>query len=304
MKELLVCSGKGGTGKTSLVASFAALSAKTVVVDCDVDAADLHLILEPKIKRKHEFPGGREAVIRQEDCLGCGTCFDVCHFSAIQADYQPDGVCTYAVDPLACEGCGVCVHFCPEHAIDFPEVVSGEWFVSETRCGPMVHARLGIAAENSGKLVTLVRKEAKKLAVQRNLEFLLVDGPPGIGCPVIASMSGVDMALVVTEPTMSGLHDLERVVRLAQHFGVSVCVCINKSDINSAMTKQICDYCSDQDVTVLGQIPFDPQVTKAQLEVSSVVERNSSPAAAAIKEIWEKIEPLLSQQTQTQRSIP
>jgi MinD superfamily P-loop ATPase len=304
VKELLVCSGKGGTGKTSLVASFAALSDKTVVVDCDVDAADLHLLLQPRVERQQEFKGGREAVIRQEDCMGCGACYDVCQFSAIQADYLPDGACTYTVDPLACEGCGVCVHFCPERAIDFPEVVSGEWFISETRNGPMVHARLGIAAENSGKLVTLVRNEARKLANERQLDLLLVDGPPGIGCPVIASLSGVDAALVVTEPTMSGMHDLERVVRLAQHFGVPVYVCINKSDINNKMTKQICDYCHNRNLTVVGKIPFDPQVTRAQLLATAVVERNSTPAAKAIKEIWERIEPLLSEQIWSKRRIP
>ena len=297
MKELVVCSGKGGTGKTSVVASFAALAAKSVVVDCDVDAADLHLILEPRVKHHQQFYGGKEAVIRQDDCMGCGTCYDLCRYSAIEASYSPDGACTYTVDPLACEGCGVCVHFCPEQAIDFPEVTSGEWFISQTRNGPMVHARLGIAAENSGKLVTLVRKEARQLAMQRDLDLLLVDGPPGIGCPVIASLSGADMAFVVAEPTLSGMHDLKRVADLARHFGVPVFVCINKSDINNAMTDRISEYCQGERLTVVGKIPFDPQVTQAQLESIAVVERDSSPAAEAIKNIWGKIEPMLLEHT-------
>ena len=290
MQELVVCSGKGGTGKTSVVASFAALADNPVLVDCDVDAADLHLILTPKIERRSVFSGGKEAVIRQSDCTGCGMCHDLCQFAAIEENRDRDGITTYSVDPLACEGCGVCVHFCPDQAIDFPEAVSGEWFVSETRHGPLVHARLGIAAENSGKLVALVRNEAKSLAKERSRDLLLVDGPPGIGCPVIASLSGADTALVVTEPTLSGLHDLKRVVDLAKHFGIPVTVCVNKYDINETMTERIGDYCREQRLSVVGKIPFDPQVTAAQLKGVSVVEHNSSPAAEAIRDIWNKVQ--------------
>jgi MinD superfamily P-loop ATPase len=271
------------------------LATNAVLVDCDVDAADLHLILTPKIEQRREFSGGKEAMIRQSDCLGCGTCYDLCQFAAIEEKSGPGGSITYSVDPLACEGCGVCVHFCPEEAIDFPEAVSGEWFVSETRHGPLVHARLGIAAENSGKLVALVRNEAKKLAKERSLDLLLVDGPPGIGCPVIASLTGANTALVVTESTMSGLHDLQRVVGLARHFGIPVSVCINKYDINDTVTQQICDYCREQGLSVVGKIPFDPQVTAAQMESVSVVEHNSSPAAEAIRDIWIKVQLLLTQ---------
>ena len=290
MKEIVVCSGKGGTGKTSFIASFAALAANSVLVDCDVDAADLHLVLPHRIIQRREFRSGKEAIIRQDDCNGCGTCYDLCEFSAIEESHNPDGSNSYVIDPLVCEGCGVCVHFCPEQAIDFPETVSGEWFISETPHGPLVHARLGIAAENSGKLVALVRNEAKKLAKQRNLDLLLVDGPPGIGCPVIASLTGATVALVVTEPTVSGLHDLERVVELAGYFHIPVFVCINKYDINSVVTEKICDYCREQKLTFVGKIPYDPEVTAAQLAGTSVVEHNSSAAAKAIEDTWRNIQ--------------
>lgn len=290
MRELVVCSGKGGTGKTSVVASFVALAAGSVVADCDVDAADLHLVLSPKIEQRHEFRSGKETSIRQDDCMNCGMCHDFCRFNAIEEHLDPSGITTYTVDPLACEGCGVCVHFCPERAIDFTEALSGEWFVSETKHGPMVHARLGIAADNSGKLVTLVRNQARQIAVQRKLDLLLVDGPPGIGCPVIASLTGADSVLVVTEPSMSGLHDLQRVVGLAEHFGIPVSVCINKFDINTAVTKDINEFCRERRLFVAGEIPFDPQVTAAQLASTSAVEHDSSPAAEAIKETWSKIQ--------------
>jgi MinD superfamily P-loop ATPase len=289
LKELVVCSGKGGTGKTSILASFSALARDHVLADCDVDAADLHLVLTPEVQREEIFRSGREAIIRQSDCSGCGDCYELCQFEAIESRIGPDGSDTYAVDPLACEGCGVCVHFCPEKAIDFPETVCGEWYVSETRHGPMVHAKLGIGAENSGKLVTLVRNQARQLAEKRDLNWLLVDGPPGIGCPVIASLTGADMVLIVTEPTLSGLHDLERIVGLASHFEIPVCVCINKYDINSEMAEQILGYCAESDLPVVGMIPYDPEVTKAQIKRISVVEHDTSPATKAIRDVWKKV---------------
>jgi MinD superfamily P-loop ATPase len=213
----------------------------------------------------------------------------VCEFSAIEMTDNPDGSCTYSVDPLACEGCGVCVHFCPEQAIDFPETVCGEWFVSETRYGPFVHARLGIAAENSGKLVSLVRTEAKKLAKQQSIDLMLTDGPPGIGCPVIASLTDADATLVVAEPTVSGLHDLRRIVTLSEHFRVPVLVCINKSDINETVSGEIRDYCREKELVYAGDIPYDPAVTAAQMAGVPVVEHDSSPAAAAIRETWNTV---------------
>jgi MinD superfamily P-loop ATPase len=294
VKELVILSGKGGTGKTSVAASFAALAGNSVLADCDVDAADLHLVLDPAVRHSSEFRSGKEAVIRQEDCMGCGMCHSVCEFSAIEATDNPDGSTTFSVDPFACEGCGLCVRFCPEQAIDFPETVSGEWFVSETRFGPFVHARLGIAAENSGKLVSLVRAEAKKLAKQQNIELMLTDGPPGIGCPVIASVTGADAVLIVTEPTVSGLHDLERIVRLTEFFRVRAMVCVNKCDINRAVTGQIRDFCGEHELEYAGEIPWDAGVTKAQLAGIPVVEHNSSAAAGAIRDTWDRARSFLT----------
>ena len=290
MRELVVCSGKGGTGKTSVVASFAALADNCVLADCDVDAADLHLILSPRLERREEFSGGKQAEIDADQCIGCGVCQAFCRFSAITENYNPDGSVSFAVDPLACEGCGVCVHFCPEHAVEFPDAVSGEWYLSETRHGPLVHARLGIAAENSGKLVSLVRKQAKSLAVKTAKNLVIVDGPPGIGCPVIASITGADRVLIVTEPSKTGLHDLRRVHDLARFFDIPVSVCVNKHDINDAVCDEIISYCEENGLPVAGKIPYDPLVTGAQLEATSVVERNSSPAAQAIKDTWKNVE--------------
>lgn len=294
MKELVVCSGKGGTGKTSVVASFAALAANPVLADCDVDAADLHLVLTPDIEQRKDFWSGKEAIIRQEDCASCGICQDVCQFDAILGETNGDGIESFVVDPLACEGCGVCVKMCPELAIDFPERNCGEWFISKTRFGPLVHAQLGIAAENSGRLVTLVRSRARDLVEEVEGNLLIVDGPPGIGCPVIATLTGADLVLVVTEPTLSGLHDLERVVQLTRHFDIPVAVCLNKHDLNSTVAQNIFDYCDQEGLQMVGQIPYDPQVTAAQLASRSVVEQGASPAAGAIREVWKQIEQSLA----------
>jgi len=239
MRELVIISGKGGTGKTSIAASFAVLAGRAVLADCDVDAADLHLILSPQVKRRNAFRSGHEAVIRQTDCVASGDCERVCRFGAVRRLDSGKESPKYVIDPVACEGCGVCVRFCPEQAIDFPERTCGEWFVSETRCGSMVHARLGIAAENSGKLVSLVRAQAREIAKTQKLDWLLIDGSPGIGCSVIASLTGANLALVVTEPTLSGEHDLERVLQLTKHFGIPAMVCVNKWDLNPSMTERI-----------------------------------------------------------------
>jgi MinD superfamily P-loop ATPase len=286
MKELVIISGKGGTGKTSLVAAFASLAEKKVLCDADVDAADLHLIMNPKVVRQSDFQSGNTAVIDNDRCTGCGLCRELCRWDAISEDYK--------VNPIDCEGCGVCVYFCPENAIDFPENTCGEWFVSDTRFGPMVHARLGIAEENSGKLVTLVRKEAGKLAEKRDLDLILTDGPPGVGCPVIASIGGAAAVLIVTEPTVSGIHDMERVAQLAAHFRVPALVCVNKFDLNLELTRKIEKYAAEHNITCLGRIAFDPIFTRAMVQAQTVFEySNGSQVKQEIEAIWQGIKKML-----------
>ncbi|MFA7053749.1 MAG: ATP-binding protein [Kiritimatiellia bacterium] len=289
IQECVIISGKGGTGKTSVTASFAALSAgRAVLADCDVDAADLHLVLTPKIVAKTDFRSGNEAVIRSEACTGCGTCAELCRFDAIHYVKRPFGKALYEVDPVACEGCGVCVRFCPAKAIDFPERLCGVWMLSETRCGPMVHARLGAAAENSGKLVATVRQEARRVAAERGLPLIITDGPPGIGCPVIASVTGADRVLVVTEPTVSGEHDLARVLQLARHFEVPTFVCVNKWDINPEMTERIEQAARKAGATVAGRIRYDRAVTVAQRAEQAVVETDA-PSAEDVCAVWRQM---------------
>jgi MinD superfamily P-loop ATPase len=285
MKELVIISGKGGTGKTSVTASLAALAKRCVICDCDVDAADLHLVLTPQIKEQHEFISGHEAVIRQNDCIGCSICQDVCRFNAIKSRQTPQGELLFAVDPVACEGCKVCVEMCPEEAIDFPDCNCGKWFISETRLGPMVHARLGVAAENSGKLVSTVRREARSIAEKENYELIIVDGPPGIGCPVIASVTGASQVLVITEPTVSGEHDLERVLGLTRHFQIPAAVCVNKWDINPVMTVRIEERAVKLGAKIAGRIRYDSAVTKAQIQQKAVVEIET-PSAEDIRQLW------------------
>jgi MinD superfamily P-loop ATPase len=282
MKELTIISGKGGTGKTSVVASFAALAENKVMADADVDAADLHLILTPEIKHEENFKGGRTAQIDLEKCIECGDCLERCQFNAISPDF--------VVDKINCEGCGVCVHFCPVEAIDFPQNICGKWYISETPYGPMVHARLGIAEENSGLLVSLVRKQAKALAEDRGINTIIVDGPPGIGCPVIASITGTSAVLIVTEPTLSGLHDLERVGGLADHFKIPALVCVNKSDLNEEISEQIRGYCALHRIEFLGNIPYDTAVTEAMIAGKGIVEFADGSVSKAIKAIWKKVE--------------
>jgi len=282
MKELIVISGKGGTGKTSLMAAFSSLTENKVLCDADVDAADLHLIMDPAVVRRADFQSGNSAVINNDLCTECGLCREMCRFHAISADYK--------VNPIDCEGCGVCVHFCPEDAIDFPVSTCGEWFVSDTRFGPMVHARLGIAEENSGKLVTLVRQEARKLAEAKNLDLILTDGPPGVGCPVIASIGGASAVLIVTEPTVSGKHDMQRVAQLADHFKVPAMICVNKFDLNLELTRDIETYAKEKGLSCLGRIPFDPVFTKAMIQAQTVFEYNGqSSVGEAIRDTWQRL---------------
>lgn len=281
MKELTVISGKGGTGKTSIVASFAALAENKVVADCDVDAADLHLLLEPTLKHKEEFRGSKLASINRDICTECGKCLEVCRFDAISDDF--------VVDLISCEGCGVCAYFCPAEAIKLNENLSGEWFISDTRFGPLVHAKLGIAEENSGKLVSLVRRNAQLIGEREGRKLIIVDGPPGIGCPVIASITGVDCVLIVTEPTLSGIHDMERIAALAEHFKIKTMVCVNKYDLNLEMSTRIEQYCENKGLRFVGKIAFDPVVTKALVQKKSVVEYSVGAVAQQIKKIWRNI---------------
>mgnify|MGYP001827271973 FL=1 len=282
MEEIIVISGKGGTGKTSLMAAFSSLIGNKVLCDADVDAADLHLIMDPTVVRRTDFRSGNSAVIHNDLCTECGLCREMCRFNAISADYD--------VNPIDCEGCGVCVHFCPEAAIGFPVNTCGEWFVSNTRFGPMVHARLGIAEENSGKLVTLVRQEARKLAEAKNLDLILTDGPPGVGCPVIASIGGAGAVLIVTEPTVSGKHDMERVVQLAAHFKVPAMICVNKFDLNLELTRDIEKYAEDRNIACLGRIPFDPIFTKAMIQAQTIFEYDGqSTVGEAVRGTWRRL---------------
>ena len=281
IKELVIISGKGGTGKTSISGSFAALAENKVMADCDVDAADLHLILKHSIISDESFSTGRKAQINSAKCNKCGKCLMLCRFEAIDDSFR--------INKLSCEGCGVCAEFCPEGAIEMADHESGRWFVSDTEKGPLVHARLGIAEGNSGKLVTLIRRKAKEIAEKKGCSLIIVDGSPGTGCPVIASVTGASYLLVVTEPTVSGLHDLKRALDLADHFRVKSGVCINRADINEEKTSEIKSYCAGRGTGILGSIPYDMEVTGAQIAGKTVVEFSDGPAAKAIKELWNRI---------------
>ena len=291
MKELVVISGKGGTGKTSIVASFAGLAKNAVFADCDVDAADLHLVLEPKVKHESEFSGGKKASIVTEQCVGCGKCRELCRFDAIKSNGSSSDSAdeVFTVDPISCEGCKVCVEFCPVGAIEFNDAVNGRWFISDTRFGPMVHAELGIAEENSGKLVTLIRKEAKRIAAEESKDLIISDGSPGIGCPVIASITGSDLVLIITEPTLSGMHDLGRVADLTRSFGIPTLVCINKSDLNPQMTGRIAEEARNRGIRPVGNIRYDKAFTKAQIMKATVVEYTGGWVSEEIKALWRNV---------------
>ena len=281
MRQMAVVSGKGGTGKTSIIASLAALaSGRAVYADCDVDAPDLHLILQPQIKERREFFGIKRAIIDSAKCSQCGSCQDACRFAAI---------CDFQVNPALCEGCGVCKLVCPAEAVEMREGLAGYAYISETRFGPMVHAELFPGEEASGKLVAMVREMARILAASRNMDLVLIDGSPGIGCPVIASLTGVDLALVVTEPTITGEHDLERILDVAAHFGISTAVCINKYDLNPVGSRHIEDLCQERAIMVVGRLPFHPSAVEAMVLGRAVVELGG-PIADAILEMWRSLE--------------
>lgn len=286
MREIVVISGKGGTGKTTVSAAFAHLAENKVICDLDVDAPDLHILLEPKERETHAFVSGHKASIRHDACLSCGKCAALCAFDAISL--QDDG---YAVDPLRCEGCGVCAHLCPAKAMDFEEQYCGDWHVSDTRFGPMVHALLFPGQENSGKLVSLLKSEARSLAKAQGLDTVLCDGSPGVGCPVISSLSGASLAVGVVEPTPSGRHDFQRVADLCRHFRVPLAVIINKADLNEKEADAMAEECAQRGDTLLGRLPFDPVVTRAMVARKALTEFDN-PVGNRLKDMWSALQNL------------
>lgn len=282
MPEILIISGKGGTGKTSLTAAFAHLAGNAILCDLDVDAPDLHLLLNPQTQAIHDFYSGFEAAIEPERCSGCGTCLTLCRFDAVRSELPLP-----VIDPLKCEGCKVCVAFCPESAIAFTSKHCGTWYASETRFGPMLHAQLFPGEENSGRLVALLRQKAKAMAQERAEPLILADGPPGIGCPVISALSGVHLAVIVTEPTPSGRHDLERVASLCDHFKIPVAVLINKSDLSTRITRNIEALCEERGYDVVARLPHDPVFVQAMLHAKAVTEFSDSQASQRIRRAWD-----------------
>ncbi len=293
MRELVIASGKGGTGKTSIVASLARLSGDNVLVDCDVDAANLHLVVGHTVVERHDFSTSKRASIDTQKCTGCDICREWCTFNAIHIREKDEA---YIVDPYECEGCGLCYHACPADAVDFMPVISGEWFRSESEYGPFLHGKLGIAEANSGRLVSLLRTHARNVAGDMGKDLVIADGPPGIGCPVIASLTGADYLLVVTEPSLSATHDLERLLQLASHFEIAVGVLINKFDINVDMSQRLERSLDSKGIATLGTIPYDQRFTEAQLQRKSYIEVADSGARKRIESIWDK---LLSKLTET-----
>lgn len=301
MKQLVMLSGKGGTGKTSLTAAFAHLAAegdhpmRAVLVDADVDAANLELLIEPEVENCTDFWAGQIAVIDQINCAGCGTCQAVCRFGAVLADVPAalpvdQNRDRFRVDPLACEGCGACVYQCPQDAIRLKLQMAGEWFQSSSCYGPMFHAVLRPAQENSGRLVTMVKQNARLLALDDDIPLVMVDGPPGIGCPVISAVSGADLALIVTEPSTAGVHDLQRILNTTRHFGVQTIVCVNKSDLHPNSVSQIYACCAEQNIEVVGKIPFDTTVTQAMVQAQPVtVYQPGSQASQAMRSVWSRV---------------
>lgn len=282
MKQLTVISGKGGTGKTSITAAFASLAKNAVFADCDVDAADLHLILKPEIKKTIRFHGLKLARIDKEQCIDCKKCYDSCRFRAIDEDIN--------LIKESCEGCGVCEYICPVDAVTMVNRDSGFAYISKTRFGPMSHAILKTAEEASGKLVTVVRENAKKLAEKKKKDMIIIDGPPGIGCPVIASLTGVDLVLIVTEPTLSAIHDLERILDVAHHFEIPAVVCINKYDINLDNTEKIEQHCKNNGIRIVGKLLYDTIVTEAMIHEKNVIEYSNGNFSNQITDMWNNIE--------------
>lgn len=291
MKQLVILSGKGGTGKTSLTAAFAHLASQSryadqiILADADVDAANLELVLQPRLLEEQDFKGGQVAFIDQDTCASCGDCVAVCRFDAIN---YADGL--YVIDPIACDGCAACVYQCPSESITMQEQIAGKFYFSESRYGALYHANLFPGQDNSGKLVTLVKQRARLQALDENRELVIVDGPPGIGCPVISATSGADLALIVAEPTVAGVHDMRRVLQTVQHFGVRALVCINKADIYPAGADEIEAFCRENRIETVGRIPFDLTVATAMVAGEAVTAfRPEAASSVAIAAVWERV---------------
>lgn len=307
MKQLVILSGKGGTGKTSVTAAFAHLAVKNdlanqvILADADVDAANLELVLQPRLQEEQDFKGGKVAVIDSDSCSGCGVCETVCRFDAIHPPSplgRGDGGEGYRVDPIACDGCAACVYQCPNESISMHEQIAGKFYFSESRYGPLYHANLFPGQENSGKLVTLVKQRARLQAMDENRALVIVDGPPGIGCPVISAVSGASLALIVAEPTVSGVHDMRRVLQTVRHFGVRAVICINKADIYPAGAEEIETFCSENGIETVGKIPFDLTVASAMVAGEAVTAfQPQAPSSVAIEQIWQRVIPSLLEQS-------
>ncbi len=299
VKQLVILSGKGGTGKTSVTATFAHLAATgnptmpVVLADADVDASNLELVLNPAVQEKNDFRAGEVAIIAPEKCTACGVCAEVCRYDAVRAPKNGDE--NYTVDPIDCEGCAACFYRCPAKAIHMEEQLAGYWFRSDSDYGPLYHAALRPAQENSGKLVTMVKQNAMLRAMEDEYGLVIVDGPPGIGCPVISASTGADLVLIVTEPSAAGAHDLDRVLRTVEHFGIPARVCVNKADLHSTGTRQIEQYCHERDVAVVGHIPFDITITEAMAQGQPVTQyRADSAAAAALHDVWREMREIIA----------
>lgn len=286
MKEIVVISGKGGTGKTSITASLAVLAKDNVVIaDCDVDAADMHILMQPKNIESVDFYSGELAVIDHDLCTQCGKCFDVCRFDAVD---QSDGI--HKIEALSCEGCGYCARVCPETAITNISLKVGKWHTAFTRFNqPMVHAKLGVGADNSGKLVAHVKNKAKEMAKHYDKEYIIVDGSPGVGCPVVSSLTGAHFAVLVTEPTVSGIHDLKRVYELVNKFKIRSACIINKYDLNEEKSQEILDFLNENNIIHLANLPYDEEFTRAMTNCKTIVESEKSTVSPMLYKAWERI---------------
>lgn len=290
VKEMVIVSGKGGTGKTSLAGALTSLFMDKVIADCDVDAANLHIILTPEeVISQKEFIGGKKAKIDLSRCTRCGVCRDICRYDAICEEY--------IVDTVSCEGCGACYFLCPAKAVDFIPQLAGHYYTCSTPSNEyFVFAELLPGEENSGKLVATVRNESREIAKKKGYHLILIDGPPGIGCPVISSLTGTHLALIVTEPTPTGVHDLKRIVELAHHFKIKVTLVVNKSDINPHYVKDIKEYCDREGIVYLGEIPYETKITEAQKEMKTILEfAPDCEASRAIKGIYTKLQSILEE---------